>query len=64
MNKQNKKKIYIIFSQNNTVLARIIKLITRNEYSHVSLSFDEKCRTMYSFGRKYDSNPFYGIFKI
>jgi len=64
MNKQNKKKIYIVFSQTNTILARIIKLITKNEYSHVSLSFDEKCKIMYSFGRKYDSNPFYGIFKI
>jgi len=59
-----KKKIYIVFSQTNTVLSRIIKIITKNEYSHVSISFDKACRTMYSFGRKYDNNPFYGIFKI
>lgn len=58
------KKIYIVFSHTNTVLSRIIKFITKNEYSHVSISFDKNCKTMYSFGRKYDINPFYGIFKI
>lgn len=58
------KKIYIVFSQTNTFLSRIIKLITKNEYSHVSISFDKKCKIMYSFGRKYDNNPFYGVFKI
>lgn len=59
-----KKKIYIVFSQTNTVLSKVIKLITRNKYSHVSISFDKRCETMYSFGRKYDINPFYGIFKV
>lgn len=59
-----KKKIYLVFSHTNTVLSKIIKYITKNEYSHVSISFDKECKTMYSFGRKYDINPFYGIFKI
>lgn len=59
-----KKKIYIVFSQTNTLLSKIIKFVTKNEFSHVSISFDKECKTMYSFGRKYDSNPFYGIFKI
>lgn len=59
-----KKKIYIVFSQTNTFLSRTIKFVTKNEFSHVSISFDKKCNTMYSFGRKYDNNPFYGIFKI
>lgn len=58
------KKIYLVFSQTNTVLSKIIKFITKNEYSHVSISFDKECKIMYSFGRKYDINPFYGIFKI
>ena len=64
MKKNNHKKIYIVFSHTNTVLSKIIKYITQNEYSHVSISFDKNCKTMYSFGRKYDKNPFYGIFKI
>lgn len=59
-----KKKIYLGFSQTNTILSRTIKFITKNEYSHVSISFDKECKIMYSFGRKYDINPFYGIFKI
>lgn len=58
------KKIYLVFSHTNTVLSKMIKFVTKNEYSHVSISFDKKCRIMYSFGRKYDINPFYGIFKI
>lgn len=58
-----RKKIYIVFSQTNTILSRTIKLFTKNEYSHVSISFNKKCQTMYSFGRKYDTNPFYGVFK-
>lgn len=59
-----KKKIYLVFSQTNTILARVIKIITKNEFSHVSISFNKDCKVMYSFGRKYDCNPFYGIFKI
>ena len=61
--KDKNKKVYIVFSQTNTALAKTISLITKNEYAHVSISFDKKCKTMYSFGRKYDNNPFYGVFK-
>lgn len=56
------KKIYIIYSQTFTLLATIIKLITKEKYSHVSLSLDSSCKSMYSFGRKYYRNPFIGSF--
>lgn len=58
------KKIYIVLTQTYTGLARTIKAITRNKYSHISISFDKDCTHMYSFGRKYDWFPFLGIFKI
>lgn len=58
----NDRKIYIVLTQTNTGVARIIKKITHDTYSHVSLSFDPKCLTMYSFGRKYVHFPLYGIF--
>ena len=58
----NNKKVYIVLTQTYTTLARIIKSITKDKYSHVSLSLDSKCDKMYSFGRKYIHFPFYGIF--
>ena len=58
----NEKKIYIVLTQTYTTIARIIKSITKDNYSHASISLDIKCNNMYSFGRKYFYSPFYGIF--
>ena len=58
----NEKKIYIVLTQIYTTIARIIKSITKDKYSHASISLDIKCNNMYSFGRKYIYFPFYGIF--
>ena len=58
----NEKKIYIVLTQTYTTIARIIKSITKDNYSHASISLDIKCNNMYSFGRKYIYFPFYGIF--
>lgn len=58
----NEKKIYIVLTQTYTTIARIIKSITKDKYSHASISLDIKCNNMYSFGRKYIYFPFYGIF--
>ena len=60
----NEKKIYIVLTQTYTTIARIIKSITKDKYSHASISLDIKCNNMYSFGRKYIYFPFYGIFLI
>ncbi len=57
------KCIYLVLTQTNTYLARIIKYYTKNKYSHISIAFDDECNEMYSFGRKYDRNPFIGMFK-
>ena len=61
--KKNKKKIYFVLTQTYSMLARTIKCITHEKYSHISIAFDEKCEEMYSFGRKYRYFPFLGIFK-
>lgn len=53
-------KIYIVVSQTGTLLSRILKLITGAEYNHVSLSLTKDLETMYSFGRKWAYNPFWG----
>lgn len=54
------KKIYIVLTYSGTPLARIIKLYTKKEYSHVSISLDKKLTKMYSFGRVNPYNPFIG----
>ena len=54
------KKIYIVLSQSYTILARIIKMITKEKYSHVSISFDKECTNMYTIGRRWTRWPFSG----
>lgn len=57
-------KIYIVLTQSYTILARLIKLVTKDKYSHISISFDKSCKNMYSIGRKYTYCPFIGEYKI
>lgn len=45
------KNLYIVLIQTHTNLGRIIRLISRYKYNHVSLSFNETLEPMYSFGR-------------
>lgn len=50
-------KIYIVLTQTNTVISRLIKAKTKKPYNHVSLAFDKNLTEMYSFGRYFRSNP-------
>lgn len=59
---KNKKQIYIIISQTGTILSRIIKRATGEEYCHASISLNKNLRRMYSFGRVNPYNPFIGGF--
>lgn len=56
------KKIYIVLTHTGTILSKIIKIFTRNRYTHVSIALDEKMDCMYSFGRINPYNPFVGRF--
>ena len=56
------KKIYIVLTYTGTFLSKIIKIFTRAEYCHASLSLDKKLNKMYSFGRLNPYNPFIGGF--
>ena len=49
------KKVYIVLTYTGTILSKVVKLYTRKEYSHVSISLDENLEKMYSFGRE---NPY------
>ena len=52
------KTIYIVLTDTGTVLSKMIGMYTRKDLNHVSIAFDEQLTEMYSFGRKYQSNPF------
>lgn len=54
--------IYVVVTQTGTILSRILKIITRAEYNHVSVTYDASLDVMYSFGRKNPYNPFWGGF--
>ena len=56
------KQIYIILTSTGTLLSRIIRLYTHDEFSHVSISLSLDMSQMYSFGRLYAYNPFIGGF--
>lgn len=51
------KKIYILLTNSNTIISRIIRILTADRYTHVSLSFEESLRPLYSFSRKYIYRP-------
>lgn len=52
MRKGDKQKIYIMCAYTGTWFAKIIKLVTRSKYVHLSIAFDSKLEEIYSFGRK------------
>ena len=54
--------IYIVFSATPTGMGKVIRGATRNQYNHVSLSFQEDIGKMYSFARYYRRIPLYGGF--
>lgn len=52
------KKIYIVLTYSGTLLSNIIKIYTKDEFSHISISLDKELKEMYSFGRIYSYHPF------
>ena len=51
------KNVYILLTHTGSLLSNMIKLYTKEPYSHVSISFDENLKEVYSFGRKKPRNP-------
>ena len=47
--KKDNCKIYIIQMHTYTIPSRLIKRITNYEYSHIAISLDRNCNTIYSF---------------
>ena len=54
------KNIYILLTRSSTILSTTINLLTKDEYTHVSIAFDENLESMCSFARKYANLPLPG----
>lgn len=46
------KAIYILLTKSDTILSRLVHLVTADAYTHVSISFDDGLQTLYSSSRK------------
>lgn len=57
-----KKSVYIVLSQSGSLISKILKFFTGDEYNHSSISLTPTLDKMYSFGRKKLYNPFVGGF--
>lgn len=58
------KKIYLILMHTNTIPSKLVKFFTRYKYSHVAISLDKNCDTIYSFGRRKVNSILNGGFVI
>ncbi len=47
------KTIYVLQMHTGTMPARVIRLLTRYEYSHVAMALERDCKTTFSFGRRH-----------
>ena len=56
------KRIYIVLTHTGTILSKVIKEFTKDEFSHVSIALDIELKEMYSFGRLNPYNPFWAGF--
>lgn len=54
--------IYVVFSSTPYVTGKAIRLFTREQYNHVSISLDPELNQMYGFARRYFDAPLYGGF--
>lgn len=53
-----KRNVYIVLTDINTTISKMVKRITDSKYAHASISLDRSLNHMYSFARKQVYNPF------
>lgn len=46
------KTIYILLTRSTTILSKLVHFVTEDDYTHVSIAFDEEFKTLYSSSRK------------
>ena len=56
------KNIYILLSRTDTVPARVIRMLTPGEFSHVSVALSPRADRFYSYARRHVNNPLFAGF--
>lgn len=56
------REIKIVLTQTNTIVSKTLKAFSKKPYNHISISFEDNCSTMFSFGRKITWFPLIGGF--
>lgn len=51
------KTIYILLTRPTTIVSRVIHRATRDQFTHISVSFEKDLEPLYSFSRKYARSP-------
>ena len=51
------KSIYILLTNSETYVSRLIRFATSDEYTHASISFDASLQPLYSFARHFSFAP-------
>ncbi|MGM9948331.1 hypothetical protein [Floccifex sp.] len=51
------KSIYILLTKSDTYVSKAIKFVTKDTYTHASISFEKNLQPLYSFSRKYVNLP-------
>lgn len=54
--------LYVVFTSTPYKIGRLIRVVTKNLYNHVSISLDGSVNGMYTYARRYKNTPFYGGF--
>ena len=51
------KTIYLLLTKSNSFVPKAIYYMTQDDYTHISISFEESLQPMYSCARKYTYSP-------
>lgn len=51
------KTIYLLLTKSNSIVSKAIYYITQDDYTHISISFEENLQPLYSCARKYTYIP-------
>ena len=56
------REVKIVLTQTNTIISKTLKALSKKPYNHISISFEDDCSTMFSFGRRFIWFPLIGGF--
>jgi len=62
--REAERAVYFIFTSTNSMMGRIIRIVTGSRFNHISLSLSDDFHEMYSFARYHRDAPLQGGFVV